>query len=182
MSKVEFHYDRMMDDAVRGVIAQVLRKAMTGGLPGQHHFVITFRTDHPGVDIAPALRERHPHDMTIILQHQFWELNVADDRFTVTLSFNNVPQRLVVPYAAITGFADPSVRWGIKLQPRDVAPEAELSARPEPTAPKDEPSGAAAERGGTATRGKGARGQGAPAAADRFEPAKVVTLESFRRK
>jgi hypothetical protein len=175
MSKVEFHYDRLMDDAVRGVIARVLGEVAGRGLPGQHHFVIGFRTDHPGVEIAPALRESHPREMTIALQHQFWDLNVADDRFSVTLSFNKVPQRLVVPYAAITGFADPSVRWGIKLLARDVVPLPEPAARPEPAEPKNQPIREPQAR-------PAARPQNGAVESEREEPAKVVTLESFRRK
>ncbi|MBM3585172.1 MAG: hypothetical protein FJX36_12345 [Alphaproteobacteria bacterium] len=171
MGKVELRYDRLMDDAVRGVIAKVLGIAARQGLSGQHHFLITFRTGHPGVDIADELRARYPQDMTIILQNQFWNLKVADARFSVTLSFNKVPQHLVIPYGAIVGFADPSVKWGIKLEPREAgAKDAPAPAGSEPAAPLPAPE----TRVPTVARDAEPDGSDAPS--------KVVTLDAFRRK
>jgi hypothetical protein len=97
------------------------------GLPGNHHFYITFRTDHPGVDISDALRGQYPNDMTVVLQHQYWGLEVNDDHFVVNLSFSNMPERLQVPYAALMSFVDPSVKFGLQFQPVDGDGPASLS-------------------------------------------------------
>lgn len=115
MSQYELRYDRMVETALRDVVRQALSLVAEHGLPGNHHFFITFRTDHPDVEIATALVERYPGDMTIVLQHQFWALKVSDDMFEVTLSFNDKPERLIIPYAAISSFADPSVRFGLQF-------------------------------------------------------------------
>ncbi|WP_142849635.1 SspB family protein [Telmatospirillum sp. J64-1] len=109
-------YDRMVEDALRGVVREALEVAATTGLPGQHHFYITFRTDYPGVRIPGHLRARHPEEMTIVLQHQFWGLEINDLGFEVTLSFNRVNERLAIPFAAVTGFADPSAKFGLQFQ------------------------------------------------------------------
>src|SRR3546814_19275203 len=100
----------MVEDALRSVVRRALIHVAGHGLPGNHHFYITFRTAHPDCEIPQVLRERYPGEMTIILQHQFWGLEIAEDQFCVTLSFNDVPNRRVVPFAAVTAFADPSER------------------------------------------------------------------------
>ena len=110
-------YDKMVESALRGVVRSSIEEVITHGLPGEHHFYITFLTDHPGVDIPDYLRDRYPGEMTIVLQYQFSDLSVDDDILKVTLSFNNVPERLVVPLAAITIFADPSVNFALQFQP-----------------------------------------------------------------
>jgi hypothetical protein len=129
MSKNEediLRYDKMVEYALRGVVRQaveevidVMEEAKGGGppLPGDHHFYITFMTDYPGVDIPAYLRDRYPGEMTIVLQYQFYDLSVDDEKMSVTLSFNNVPERLVVPLGAITIFADPSVNFALQFQP-----------------------------------------------------------------
>ncbi|MBL8705949.1 MAG: hypothetical protein JNM30_13945 [Rhodospirillales bacterium] len=109
-------YDRMVERALRGVMHDALAHAAKHGLPGAHHFYITFRTDHPKAQIDQSLKTRFPQEMTIVLQHQFWDLAVEADGFTVTLSFSNVPQRLVIPFAAVTAFTDPSVNFGLQFQ------------------------------------------------------------------
>ena len=111
----KLHYDRMMENALRGVVREALETAAATGLPGEHHFYVTFRTDYPEVDIPARLKQRHPDEMTIVLQHQFWDLKVEADRFGVTLSFDRVHERLIVPYAAITAFVDPSVQFGLQF-------------------------------------------------------------------
>lgn len=111
-----FKYDRMVERALRGVVREALREAAANGLPGNHHFYISFRTDHADVSIAPYLHERYPDEMTIVLQHQFWGLEVDEDGFEVTLSFNDKPERLVIPLQSITAFADPSVRFGLQFE------------------------------------------------------------------
>jgi len=110
-------YDKMVEQALRGVVKQAIEEVMEGGLPSDHHFYITFMTDFPGVDIPDYLRDRYPGEMTIVLQYQFYDLNVDKEKMNVTLSFNNVPERLVIPLAAITIFADPSVNFALQFQP-----------------------------------------------------------------
>ena len=101
---------------MRDVVRQAMARAATDGLTGNHHFFITFRTDFPGVEISQTLSTRYPKEMTIVLQHQYWELEVGTDEFGVTLSFDDVPEPLRVPFAAITAFADPSVNFGLQFQ------------------------------------------------------------------
>ncbi|MBI3507271.1 MAG: hypothetical protein HY059_20740 [Proteobacteria bacterium] len=154
----------MMENALRGVIREALSIAATTGLPGEHHFYLTFRTEDPGVEIPPRLHQRHPEEMTIVLQHQFWGLEVGEDKFSVTLSFDRVHERLTVPYAAITAFVDPSVQFGLQF-PGTAGGDAVR------TADRKEPVPAAAE---------------APAGEAPAEPAdttgRVVALDAFRKK
>ncbi|MCE9508599.1 MAG: hypothetical protein K8R48_09870 [Alphaproteobacteria bacterium] len=107
----------MVEKALRGVVKQALQEVVDKGIVDDHHFYITFFTDHPGVKVPNYLKERYPGEMTIVLQHQFYDLEVNDEKFTVMLSFNNVPERLVIPLAAITIFADPSVNFALQFQP-----------------------------------------------------------------
>jgi uncharacterized protein len=116
MSKDWLRYDRMVEDALRGVVRHALNDVSASGLPGDHHFYLTFRTGEPGVQIAPALKSQYPKEMTIVLQHQFWGLEVNEEGFAVTLSFGGKHERLVVPYRAIVSFADPSVKFGLQFE------------------------------------------------------------------
>jgi hypothetical protein len=119
-------YDKMVEQALRGVVRQAVEEVIKyQGLPGDHHFYITFMTDYPGVKIPDYLRERYPGEMTIVLQYQFHDLDVNKERLQVTLSFNNVPERLEIPLAAITIFADPSVNFALQFQPlgEDMEPD-----------------------------------------------------------
>jgi hypothetical protein len=110
-------YDEIVQEALRDVVGRVLHEvAEAGGLPGGHHFYITFKTRLPGVSIPKHLVERFPDEMTIVIQHRFWDLKVADDAFTVGLSFGGVPSTLVVPFAAVTDFVDPAVDFSLKFQ------------------------------------------------------------------
>lgn len=115
MSDDIIHYSELIDGAMRSVVREVLRRVAKTGLPGEHHFYITFRTDHPQARVSETLRARYPQEMTIVLQHQFWDFKVEDTQFGVTLSFGGVPEKLVIPYAALTGFADPSVKFGLQF-------------------------------------------------------------------
>lgn len=108
-------YDVMVQQALIGVVRKVLQDAAKHGLPGEHHFYISFRTDAPGVRLSSRLKEKHPDEMTIVLQHQFWDLLVTDHAFEVGLSFGGVPERLLIPFEAMTGFFDPSVQFGLKF-------------------------------------------------------------------
>ena len=111
-------YDEIVQEALRAVVGRVLNTVVEGGsmLPGEHHFYITFKTHAPGVDIPKRLIERFPEDMTIVLQNRFWDLLVDDEKFSVGLSFNQVPSKLVIPYSAITGFHDPAVNFELRFQ------------------------------------------------------------------
>jgi hypothetical protein len=110
-------YDEIVQEALRDVVGRVLREVeQSGGLPGGHHFYITFKTRMPGVSIPKHLVERFPDEMTIVIQHRFWDLKVADNEFTVGLSFGGVPSTLVVPFAAVTDFVDPAVDFSLKFQ------------------------------------------------------------------
>jgi len=115
----------MVETALRGVVKQAVEEVMKDGLVGDHHFYITFLTDHPGVSIPDYLRDRYPGEMTIVLQFQFYDLDVDDEKMQVTLSFNNIPEKLVIPLAAITIFADPSVNFALQFQPLgdDIEPD-----------------------------------------------------------
>ncbi len=115
MADNELRYDRMVEDALRSVVGRALRHAAERGLSGDHHFYITFLTDRPGVEMPDHLRSHYPSEMTIVLQHQYWGLEVGPEVFSVTLSFASEPERLTVPYAAVTAFADPSVRFGLQF-------------------------------------------------------------------
>jgi hypothetical protein len=108
-------YDVMVQQALIGVVRKILQDAAKHGLPGEHHFYISFRTDAPGARVSSRLKEKHPEEMTIVLQHQFWDLLVTDHAFEVGLSFGGVPERLLVPFEAMTGFFDPSVQFGLKF-------------------------------------------------------------------
>jgi hypothetical protein len=109
-------YTTMIDEAMRSVVKQSLELAIElGAMPGEHHFFISFDTNHKHTKISPAIKQRFPDEMTIVLQHQYWDLEVHDKFFSVMLSFNNVPEKLVVPYAALTAFADPSVKFGLQF-------------------------------------------------------------------
>lgn len=157
-------YDKMVEGALRGVVKTSIQEVIDHGLPGDHHFYITFITDYPGVKIPENLRKRYPGEMTIVLQYQFQDLKVDEDKMSVTLSFNNVPERLVIPLGSISIFADPSVNFALQFQPLgDTLDEADLAALEElEDGPDDDGSG-----GG---KGKGSDG------------GQVVSLDKFRKK
>jgi uncharacterized protein len=118
-------YDLLTQDALRGVIRTVLTDAATKGLPGEHHFFITFDTRAEGVEISPRLKATYPQEMTIVLQHQFWDLKVTEDDFEVGLAFNGIPERLHIPLKAVKAFHDPAVQFGLQF-----TVEAEAGAEP----------------------------------------------------
>jgi len=171
MATDHIRYDVLARDALRGVLRRVLTDAAEHGLPGEHHFFITFLSTAEGVKLSPRLLAQYPEEMTIILQHQFWDLVVTEDRFEVGLSFGGIPERLVVPFASIKSFLDPSVKFGLQFEPTEAeveTPAAKLPAVPPPSALP----AAATE----------------PAAESEAEPAKpsegaeVVRLDRFRKK
>src|SRR5437879_5247523 len=135
MSKDFMNYKELMDRALRGVVREALVRVGKSGLPGSHHLYITFRTHAPGVEIADRLLQRFPDDMTIVLQHQFWGLEISEERFEVTLSFNKLQERLVIPFAAITSFVDPAVQFGLQFVPAVAPPSRAARAEPEAKLP-----------------------------------------------
>jgi len=117
----KLQYDALVDDALRSVVRRVLTMIAADGLPGAHHFYISFRTTAAGVEMPDYLREKYPDEMTIVLQHQYWDLKVGEESFEVTVSFNKRNERLLVPFAAMLAFVDPSVRFGLQFEKRDQA-------------------------------------------------------------
>lgn len=187
MPKEQLRYDRMVEAALRGVVRDALNQVSERGLPGNHHFYLTFRTGYPGVDIPSYLTTQYPNEMTIVLQYQFYGLEALDDHFEVTLSFNNVHERLVIPYGAITTFADPSENFALQFQPVAPAESAEIAAMPT----RETPSPVAEVKPATKlSRIDAAKGETAKddAKADDGEPAdapkrgEVVALDAFRKK
>ena len=120
----QIDYEALAQEAMRGIVRTVLQRVATTGLPGEHHFYIAFDTNAQGVSVSKRLKERYPAEMTIVLQNQFWQLVVNEDRFEVTLSFDNVPERLVVPLRSIRVFFDPSVPYGVQFEGSDLAGDA----------------------------------------------------------
>ncbi|BBK45167.1 hypothetical protein STVA_51870 [Allostella vacuolata] len=182
MAKDHFNYPALMDAALRGIVRKVLERTAERGIPGSHHFYISFRTDFPGVEIPDYLREQYPEEITIVLQHQYWGLEVDDDRLAVTLSFRDIHERLVVPWPALTGFADPSVSFGLQFEARpaaaDGAAKPRIEAKPKgeaPTSAKMHALPVPAPAGDTPAED----GQAEKPAAKSGE---VVTLDAFRKK
>ena len=128
MPEDRIRYDILAQEALRGVMRKVLQEVAQAGLPGNHHFFITFLTGAPGVRISSRLKERYPEQMTIIIQHQYWDLKVSEKGFEVVLSFSDLPEKLEIPFAAVRGFYDPSVNFEIEF---DVAPESQQQHEPE---------------------------------------------------
>ncbi len=122
-SEPTIDYEALQQEAMRSVVKSVLKETERSGLPGEHHFYISFSTQAPGVILSRRLREKYPHEMTIVLQHRFWGLVVTDDRFEVNLTFDSIPERLVVPFQAIRVFVDPSVRYGLQFETADIGPD-----------------------------------------------------------
>lgn len=154
-------YEAWATRALRSVVVDALEHAAREGLPGEHHFYISFRTDHPGTSVPAFLKAKYPQEITIVIQHRFWDLKVdrVAQRFSVGLSFSGIPASLVVPFAALTAFQDPHAQFGLRFQPEyDGEEDAADLPPPEPaaTAPEEDP---------------------APAP----QP-QVVSLDAFRRK
>jgi len=169
-------YDLMAQEALRGVIREALiRAGRPNGLPGAHHFYISFKTEGAGVDIDESLRERYPEEMTIVLEHQFWDLHPEEDYFEVTLKFGGVPKYMKVPYSAVNRFHDPSVGFHLQFEPlMRTTGEVEGNASDEEPA-KLEPAVEPKKK----TKAKKATAKNASSKADGAE---VVSLDSFRKK
>ena len=163
MAEDLIRYDLLVQDALRGVVRKVLTDAARDGLSGEHHFYISFRTEAPGVRMSQRLREKYPQEMTIVLQHQFWDLGVTEHSFEVGLSFSGVPERLLIPFDALSGFFDPSVQFGLKFDLNEGG-ESEQTEEAQPSVPaKAGPRGAASEPAEIKPKGTGlATVQGGP--------------------
>jgi hypothetical protein len=179
-----YHYETMIDRALRGVVREALERASREGLRGAHHFYIGFATDMPGVSIPESLRARYPQEMTIVLQHQFWDLDIGKDSFSVSLSFQKQIERMTVPFAAVRSFADPSVNFALEFASPERPEAAPASAPPTsvstivpaptsaststvvpaPIAPSAKPAATGSGKAGEKTG------------------AEVVTLDSFRKR
>jgi len=174
-------YDLLAQEALRGVLRRVLTDVAKNGLPGEHHFYVTFDTGTPGLKISERLRTEHPEEMTIVLQHQFWDLIVTEDAFEVGLSFKGIPERLLIPFGAVKGFFDPSVQFGLQFEtlaatepaaaPAEVKDTRRRDLRPAlaPAAEPKAPPPAPADAGEPDPRPPGQGGE-------------VVRLDRFRKK
>ena len=160
MAETYLGYDLMLQEALRGVVRETLSQVASRGILGNHHFLISFRTGQPGVDIPEFLRSQYPDEMTIVLQHQFSGLEVSEDAFSVSLSFNKVPAYLTIPFAAVTRFADPPANFGLQLVATETEGPGPASARDAKALPKPD-----AE----------------PGSGREAKTAKVVALDSFRK-
>ena len=191
MAEDHIRYDILAQDALRGVVRKVLAEVARTGIPGDHHFFISFSTQAPGVRVSSRLLAQYPEEMTIVLQHQFWDLSVTEHAFEVGLSFDNVPERLLVPFTALKGFADPSVQFGLQFDlaakskpaeeetPEPKEPIASVPAEPAPVAlapqaapqPDPEPANAPSQAETKEDEGEEKKAQ-----------AEVVSLDAFRKK
>jgi uncharacterized protein len=180
-------YDLVIQDALRGAVRNVLSVVARDGIPGEHHFYIGFRTHARGVRLSSRMRERYPDEMTIVLQHQFWDLSVGEQAFEVGLSFQNIPEMLLVPFDAVTHFADPSVGFELQFLVEEDAPGAsETGSSPSQTAPSSSvppltevptlPEPEAEKKSKKAS--EAAKSEAAP---QKGEP-KVISIEAFRKK
>jgi hypothetical protein len=195
MAVDHIRYDLLAQEALRGVVQRVLTDVAKNGFPGEHHLYITFDTRAAGVRISPRLHELYPEDMTIVLQHQFWDLVVNEEGFEVGLSFKGVPERLGVPFSAIKGFFDPSVQFGLKFEVAAEPAEEAASTPSEEPAPLPAP---AETKPARPARPKAAKpsaapepsapapakdsGKGGDEGPDRPAGAEVVRLDRFRKK
>jgi uncharacterized protein len=186
MAVDHIRYDLLAQEALRGVVRTVLQDAAKNGLPGDHHFYITFDTRAEGVLLSPRMRTQYPAEMTIVLQHQFWDLLVGDEGFEVGLSFGGVPERLSVPFSSVKGFFDPSVQFGLQFGHPSESADEQSSAQPEPSKPATEPTRSSAPK---QTSPAVAPAPVAPAAAEsenHSDPpiggGEVVRLDRFRKK
>lgn len=186
MADDHIRYDILAQEALRGVMRKVLGEVAKTGLPGNHHFFITFLTGAPGVRISSRLRERYPEQMTIVLQFQYWDLKVTDAGFEVGLSFSDVPEKLEIPFSAVRGFYDPSVNFELEFDVKAPSQDEVQEEGPAPTPAAPQPA-AIAER-----KPERSRKESAPAALseaskgedekDGGKSAEVVSLDAFRKK
>ncbi|MCE1236859.1 MAG: ClpXP protease specificity-enhancing factor SspB [Hyphomicrobiales bacterium] len=188
MTQDLIRYDVLVQEALRGVVRKVMGEVAKTGLPGDHHFYVSFDTRHPGVRLSGRLRQRYPTEMTVVLQHQYWDFEVTENWFEVNLSFSGVPERLHVPFNAVKGFVDPSVEFGLQFE---VISEGEGEAEPEgpklvPIEPSTIPTPpveiARAEPAEEVAKTPEATPPESEPAAEPAATATVVSLDKFRKK
>ena len=192
MADDHIRYDILAQEALRGVMRKVLAEVARTGLPGNHHFFITFLTGAPGVRISSRLRERYPDQMTIVIQFQYWDLKVTETGFEVGLSFSDIPEKLEIPFSAVRGFYDPSVNFELEFDVRTDAPAETVPAadqQPSPQQPSLQPAEKKAEtRRKTGGAAKSGAEKGGADKLEASEPAAggkgadVVSLDAFRKK
>ncbi|MBN9044741.1 MAG: hypothetical protein J0H18_03625 [Rhizobiales bacterium] len=184
-------YDILAQEALRGVIRKVLAEVAKAGLPGNHHFFITFLTGAPGVRISPRLKEKYPEQMTIVLQHQFWDMNVTEQLFEVGLSFGDIPEKLVIPFSAIRGFYDPSVNFELEFDVAAVQPASDndessniapIEVIPADTDKPEKPKAKPRKPAAGKPEAPAASGDKADDSGAAKPSADVVSLDSFRKK
>jgi uncharacterized protein len=161
-------YDQLAQLALRGVVREALKRVEREGLPGEHHFYIAFNTRFPGVILSERTMERYPREMTIVLQHQYWHLRVHDTWFEVELSFDNIPEKLIIPFNAIKGFLDPAVQFGLQFEVVATEIAANTTDRPR-------------EADGHTSANMDAETE-AEFGGEKSETPKVVSLDAFRKK
>ncbi|MDH3241857.1 MAG: ClpXP protease specificity-enhancing factor SspB [Alphaproteobacteria bacterium] len=173
MADTPLHYEQMVDNAMRAVVRDALQEVAENGLPGDHHFFISFKTDAPEVEMPAHLRAQHPNDITVVIQHQFWNLLVDDVGFSVDLAFGGKRQHLYIPFASLISFVDPSVEFGLQFAREAAAALAPPDQDPLLPAPEGGPTAERADQGA-------AENDAPPAAPDGGE--NVVSLDRFRKK
>lgn len=180
MADDHIRYDILAQEALRGVMRKVLAEVARAGLPGNHHFFITFLTGAPGVRISSRLRERYPEQMTIVIQFQYWDLKVTDTGFEIGLSFSDIPEKLEIPFSAVRGFYDPSVNFelefDVKSEPSEAAEPAEPETPPISIVPEAKPAPASKKKSAEAEKKEPAADASSGKGAD------VVSLDAFRKK
>jgi len=179
MAEDHIRYDILAQEALRGVMRKVLAEVARTGLPGNHHFFITFLTNAPGVRISPRLREKYPEQMTIVIQFQYWDLKVSDAGFEVGLSFSDVPERLEIPFSAVRGFYDPSVNFELEFDVKAEAAEPEGKAAKPPAEAK---STVPAKKTDAKKKSQETAKEAPAASPSAAKSAEVVSLDSFRKK
>lgn len=179
-------YDILAQEALRSVVKKVLQEVARTGLPGDHHFYITFDTQYAGVRMSSRMRDKYPEEMTIVVQHQFWDLEATDHGFSIGLSFDNVPEALSIPFAAVRGFFDPSVQFGLQFEAvdddaatQDGDQDEDASALPSP--PERERL-TDASGGGAGGAGGAGDDSGSDEEVEEETSADVVSLDAFRKK
>lgn len=175
-------YEALAQDAMRGVVRTILARVAKSGLPGDHHFYVSFSTNATGVSVSKRLKEKYPDEMTIVLQHRFWDLAVNDERFEVKLTFDGIPERLVVPFSAIKVFFDPSVRYGLQFEAPDFGPDAVSHPQGDQTGAADgERSGPAIVQAGAQTRTPRPGGERKPRPQRKPRPDKIGEVAAMPR-
>ncbi|WP_163268138.1 SspB family protein [Chelativorans alearense] len=175
-------YDILVQEAARGVMRKVLQETARAGLPGNHHFFITFMTGAPGVRISSRLKERYPEQMTIVIQYQYWDLKVSEKGFEVVLSFADTPEKLEVPFSAVRGFYDPSANFEMEFD--DMKPDAEPEAEPEEAASDGKAQPRSVVKSKSPAKSTASKSKEKPEKAEKDEAkgADVVSLDAFRKK